>query len=206
MAFHRGGYYAVNMGLDSDNVFRIGGWSASANRLQLDMSGNLTLAASVNAPSGYVSTPNPWSTNNSAFFPNGITTAGTTNWIYGSITYIGNAPSNGAGHQFNSSGSATSTGGYTAAAFYESSDFRLKTLIEHNPIINGIEHLEAKLYEKNGKIELGYFAQDAEKLMPYAVTKNEDGFLNLSYREVHTAKIARLEKRVAELEKQLNAA
>lgn len=92
----------------------------------------------------------------------------------------------------------------TATSFFESSDFRLKKLIEHNPIVAGIENLQAKLYEKNGKIELGYFAQDAELIMPYAVTKNEDGFLNLSYREVHTAKIARLEQRVAELEKQLN--
>jgi hypothetical protein len=49
MAFHRGGYYAVNFGLDSDNVIRIGGWSAGANRLQLDMSGNLTLAGDVTA-------------------------------------------------------------------------------------------------------------------------------------------------------------
>ena len=49
MSFHRGGYYAVNMGLDSDNVFRIGGWSASANRLQMDMSGNLTMAGNVTA-------------------------------------------------------------------------------------------------------------------------------------------------------------
>jgi len=47
MAFHRGGYYAVNMGLDSDNVIRIGGWSASANRMQLDMSGNVTFAGNV---------------------------------------------------------------------------------------------------------------------------------------------------------------
>jgi hypothetical protein len=103
-----------------------------------------------------------------------------------------------------SAGNATFFSYVTATAFYESSDFRLKTLIESNPIIAGIEKLEAKLYEKNGKIELGYFAQDAELIMPYAVTKNEDGFLNLSYREVHTAKIARLEQRVAELEKQLN--
>ena len=35
------------MGLDDDNVFRIGGWSASANRLQMDMSGNLTMAGDV---------------------------------------------------------------------------------------------------------------------------------------------------------------
>jgi hypothetical protein len=49
MAFHRGGVYAINMGLDSDNVIRIGGWSAAANRLQMDMSGNLTMAGNVTA-------------------------------------------------------------------------------------------------------------------------------------------------------------
>jgi len=53
MSFHRSGSYAVNMGLDSDNVFRIGGWSAAANRLQLDMSGNLTLAGSVSGAAVY---------------------------------------------------------------------------------------------------------------------------------------------------------
>ena len=47
MSFHRSGAYAVNMGLDSDNVFRIGGWSAAANRLQMDMSGNLTMAGTI---------------------------------------------------------------------------------------------------------------------------------------------------------------
>lgn len=97
-----------------------------------------------------------------------------------------------------------SSGAITGSAFFESSDFRLKTLIEHNPIVAGIENLQAKLYEKDEKIELGYFAQDAEMIMPYAVTKNADGFLNLSYREVHTAKIARLEKEVAELKEKLN--
>jgi len=47
MSFHRGGQYAVNMGLDPDNVFRIGGWSAAANRLQLDMNGNLSIAGNL---------------------------------------------------------------------------------------------------------------------------------------------------------------
>jgi hypothetical protein len=37
------------MGLDSDNVLRIGGWSASANRWVLDMSGNMTAAGNVTA-------------------------------------------------------------------------------------------------------------------------------------------------------------
>jgi hypothetical protein len=49
MSFHRSGAYAVNFGLDPDNVLRIGGWSASANRLQMDMSGNLTMAGNVTA-------------------------------------------------------------------------------------------------------------------------------------------------------------
>lgn len=49
MSFHKGGYYAINMGLDGDNVFRIGGWSAGGNRLQMDMSGNLTMAGDVTA-------------------------------------------------------------------------------------------------------------------------------------------------------------
>ena len=49
MSFHRGGHYAVNFGLDDDNVMRIGGWSAGANRWQLDMSGNMTAAGDVTA-------------------------------------------------------------------------------------------------------------------------------------------------------------
>jgi Chaperone of endosialidase len=59
----------------------------------------------VNAPQGYVSNGNPWSTADSAFFPNGITTAGSRNWIYGA-TYIGNAPGNGQGVDIGASGNA----------------------------------------------------------------------------------------------------
>ncbi|MDQ3094220.1 MAG: hypothetical protein M3Q70_03545 [bacterium] len=51
MSFHRGGAYAVNFGLDPDNVLRIGGWSAAANLWQLDMSGNETLAGSLTSAS-----------------------------------------------------------------------------------------------------------------------------------------------------------
>jgi hypothetical protein len=50
MSFHRSSGatgFAVNFGLDSDNVLRIGGWSASANRWQLDMSGNMYAAGDI---------------------------------------------------------------------------------------------------------------------------------------------------------------
>ena len=49
MSFHRAGLYAINFGLDSDNVIRIGGWSAATNRFQMDMSGNLTMAGNITA-------------------------------------------------------------------------------------------------------------------------------------------------------------
>jgi len=61
MAFHRSGAYAVNFGLDSDNVMRIGGWSAPSNRWQLDMSGNNTVA-------GYMSSTIYYDNPNSSYY------------------------------------------------------------------------------------------------------------------------------------------
>ena len=114
---------------------------------------------------------------------------------------IGTTSDNGARLQV--SGDARFTSSVTAASFFESSDSRIKTLLEDNLDYQAIANVSAKYYEKNSKIELGYFAQDFESLLPSAVSKNEDGYLNLSYREVHTAKIAYLEKRINELEQQL---
>ena len=96
------------------------------------------------------------------------------------------------------SGNLTATGG-----FFEGSDMRIKTLIEDNYVNMSILNVSAKLYEKNGKKELGYFAQDFEELLPNALSINENGFYDLSYRQVHTAKIAALEQRIKELEQQL---
>ena len=53
MSFHRPGAYAINMGLGADNVFRIGGWSASNNCFQLDGSGNATILGNLLFNSGY---------------------------------------------------------------------------------------------------------------------------------------------------------
>jgi hypothetical protein len=102
-----------------------------------------------------------------------------------------------------STGAATFVSSVTATSFFESSDATIKTLVQDNYQAKGIESVVAKLYIKNGKQELGYFAQDLESILPSAVNKGTDGLLNLSYREVHTAKIAALEKEIAELKKQL---
>ena len=58
MSFHRSGSYAVNFGLDADNVLRIGGWSASANRWELDMSGNNSIAGNFTSSGAFGS--NGW--------------------------------------------------------------------------------------------------------------------------------------------------
>jgi redox-sensitive bicupin YhaK (pirin superfamily) len=99
--------------------------------------------------------------------------------------------------------SATFTSSVTATSFFESSDSTIKTLVENNYQAKGIDSVVAKLYIKNGKQELGYYAQDLEGVLPSAVNKGEDGLLNLSYREVHTAKIAYLEQKIKQLENEL---
>lgn len=99
----------------------------------------------------------------------------------------------------NTSGNTTFSGTVTATAFFESSDRRIKDLIQDNYRVNDIESIRPKLYKKNGKIELGYYAQDVEPILSHAVSVNDDGFLNLSYREVHTAKIAYLEDSIEEI-------
>jgi hypothetical protein len=102
-------------------------------------------------------------------------------------------------------GNVTATGG-----FFDTSDSRLKTLVEDNYLLSSIANVKAKLYKKNGVNELGYYAQDLESILPSAVKEGSDGFLSLSYAQVHTAKIAVIEdevtilkNRVSELESKL---
>ena len=125
----------------------------------------------------------------------------------GGKVFIGTTSDNGSTLRVNGSifadGNIRSVTSIFAASFFEVSDATIKTLVQDNYQAKGIESVVAKLYIKNGKQELGYFAQDLENILPSAVNKGTDGLLNLSYREVHTAKIAALEKRIKELESQL---
>jgi hypothetical protein len=101
----------------------------------------------------------------------------------------------------NQTRNVTATGSITATSFFESSDATIKTLVQDDYQAKGIESIVAKLYIKNGKQELGYYAQDLENVLPSAVNKGSDGLLNLSYREVHTAKIAYLEEEIRQIKK-----
>lgn len=108
------------------------------------------------------------------------------NFLVGTIT--------DAGYKLYISGSVGSTGG-----FFEASDKRLKKELKENPIIDGISDIKPKLYIKDGKEELGYYAQELEQVLPSSVSEGKDGFLSLSYTQVHTAKIAQLEGELNEL-------
>ena len=49
-SLHRAGAYGLNIGLDTDNVFRIGGWSdGTTHRMHLDAAGNFTARGNVTA-------------------------------------------------------------------------------------------------------------------------------------------------------------
>jgi hypothetical protein len=95
---------------------------------------------------------------------------------------------------------ATFSSSVTATSFFESSDSRLKTLIQDNYQTKGIASITPKLYTKNGKVELGYYAQDFIGILDSAISKGSDDMLSLSYREVLVAKVYALEQRIKELE------
>jgi hypothetical protein len=60
MTFHRAGAYAINMGLETDNVFRLGGWSDTGPtyRFQVNAAGNFQVRKSIHFTDGqYTMTP-----------------------------------------------------------------------------------------------------------------------------------------------------
>jgi hypothetical protein len=115
MSFHRSGAYAINMGLDPDNVFRIGGWSMAQNRFQMDPSGNLTMAGNI-------------------------------------IAY---------------------------------SDERLKTNWRslQPTFIEEWAQVKHGVYDRidSGETQLGVSAQGAQKVLPFSVTRQNDGYLAFNY-------------------------
>jgi hypothetical protein len=100
--------------------------------------------------------------------------------------------------------SAVFSSSVTASSFFESSDSRLKTLIQDNYQTKGIASITPKLYTKNGKVELGYYAQDFVGILDSAVSKGSDDMLSLSYREVLVAKVYALEQEIKELKAKMN--
>jgi len=97
----------------------------------------------------------------------------------------------------------TLSGTLTATGFFESSDKRLKKQIEANYAPKSVQDIQTYLYEKDGKIEAGYYAQEVQEIMPYAVTEGKDGFLAVAYNQVLVAKVQYLENELKALKNEL---
>jgi hypothetical protein len=96
----------------------------------------------------------------------------------------------------------------TANAFFESSDIRLKTVLGENPNID-LSKLDVIKYLRTthdkDKIRYGYSAQEVHDLCPELVNTDSEGYLSVNYTDTHTLLILSLQKRIAELERKLNA-
>ena len=138
----------------------------------------------------------------------------------GQIKVINTASSNAAdmvfslynGSSFNEYVRISGTGTYNlnvsgtigANAFYESSDIRFKNILETNPNISAAGIDVIKFTRKNSEqVRYGYSAQQVKSVLPDAVIGDDE--LTVNYSDVHTLKIAGLEKRVLELELRLKS-
>jgi len=106
---------------------------------------------------------------------------------------------------YNDTGGLMVNSSVTASSgFYDTSDIRLKNVIETLESDN-IKPIFFEWKDKrNEKKHWGYSAQDVMKWLPDAVDGSEDSQYNVNYNEVHTWKIAMLENRIKELEYKLN--
>ena len=105
----------------------------------------------------------------------------------------------------NATGLLQVNGTIYATGFYESSDIRFKNILETNPNINLSAIDVIKFTRKDNdinQVRYGYSAQQVQSILPDAVTGTD--FLNVNYLDVHTLKIAQLEKEIKELKAKLN--
>ena len=93
----------------------------------------------------------------------------------------------------------TLSGNLTAPGFFESSDKRLKKQLEANYAPQNVGDIQAYLYIKDGKEEVGYYAQEVSEVIPSAVVEGKDGFLAVAYNQVLVAKIQYLENKLNQL-------
>lgn len=173
MSFHRVNSYAVNMGLDPDNVFRIGGWSAASNRLQLDMSGNLYTAGNMypGADLYFAQLSSPY-TGTIRFGDN-------TGWIFRFQTSVSGTWTTR--FSFADNGTFTAVGDVVAY-----SDARVKTNVQTiaDPLdkvirLRGVTY--NRIDDTDTSEKMGVIAQEIQEVIPQVVTEGKDGMLGVSY-------------------------
>lgn len=171
----------VGYDLSADRSWSVGTVTSVSASSPLSSSGGtnptITISAAGTSSSGFL-TSIDWNT-----FNNKVSTAQLANYL----------PLTG----------GTLSGSLTATAFFESSDKRLKKQIEANYAPKNIQDIQTYLYQKDGRIEVGYYAQEVSEIMPYAVAEAKDGFLAVAYNQVLVAKVQYLENELKALKNEL---
>jgi hypothetical protein len=121
------------------------------------------------------------------FMPNAVNTAG-YKFLKSDLSTI---------FAITDAGNATFTGNVTALAFFNSSDARLKNIIERDGDTIKFTWKD----ERDSKIHIGYIAQEVQEKYPDQVSEDTNGMLTVNYIEVLVAKIQELENRIKQLEK-----
>jgi hypothetical protein len=94
-------------------------------------------------------------------------------------------------------GNVQTNGTMTATGFFNSSDARLKDIIERDGDTVKFTWKD----KRDDKVHIGYIAQEVQEKYTDQVNENEDGMLTVNYIEVLVAKIQELENRIKQLEK-----
>jgi len=163
----------------------IGSNSSSSSVVVVSGTGGISLNANANQPTNINTGTSTGAVNIATGSSGGVVTIGRSG---GTLTTLGSL-----GH----TGDITVSGNVTAAAFFESSDRRLKNVVKRDGDVAYFKWKDGR----DSKLHIGYLAQEVQQLLPDQVRADNKGMLSVNYIEVLVAKIRELEKRIEELEK-----
>lgn len=193
--FYTGGSATVRQRISPAGNTLIKTTTESPNNEALQVAGSGLFSGTVKTSDGFVSTVGGVVAQLYGNYAGGLAGVGTgTNDAFGIFT------NNTARLTITNSGAATFSSSVTATGFIVSSDYRYKDIISQD----GDLYQYTLKNDETKRIHYGYVAQEIEKTLPFAVTTNSDGYKAVNYTEVHAIKIRELEKRIEQLEKQLN--
>lgn len=186
------GQYSVSMGRDAISS----GYGSFAMGREIEAQGDYSFAFSLNDQNGTVV-----SQENTMAIMGGNVGIGTVS--PGELFVVDNG---------------TSVGSYTTSGWQHSSDKRLKTNIQNIPTaLNKILNINGVYFswkKHPAKKQIGFIAQDLKKIIPEAVTKNQNGYYTMSYGAItpviveaikeQEEKISILEEENRQLRKEIN--
>ena len=163
----------------------IGSNSSSSSVVVVSGTGGISLNTNANQPTNINTGTSTGAVNIATGSSGGVVTIGRSG---GTLSTLGSL-----GH----TGDITVSGNVTAAAFFESSDRRLKNVVKRDGDVAYFKWKDAR----DSKLHIGYLAQEVQQLLPDQVRADNNGMLSVNYIEVLVAKIRELEKRIEVLEK-----